>query len=492
MMQLEVAGQRHAIAAGEMTLGSAPDCTVALSGEGVQPRHAIVEATPDGTAVIRRATSEGELLVNGVRLGDDPTPVLHGDKIQIGPHELLVVDPARVGHTKFFDSSAFEKFTPAPAPTPVFVPPASGGRLVCLTDGREYQVGAGPLVLGRDAGCDVVVPGNDVSRHHARIELGEPGYVLVDASTNGTFVNGTRIEGSRVLQRADVIRVGADEFRFYADVTAPAVPAAPPPAPPDLSKPPPGAEHRLHNTMMGAPRVGSPPLPGPVTPISLAPAPIASLLVRSGTLKGKRLPIRIPVVNVGRGDFNDLVISEPSVSASHAKLQRREGIWVIADLDSTNGTFVDGERITDETPLGPGATIRFGEVATLFESTDDPTGIQPRVGTRMTEGIGTPAASAPVASSEPTPAPRRDAPHRPATARRNAAVGAAGPAGGSRRRPRLPAADLAEPRALHLRRPHRRRRCPVGERGQLPDAVRPRHLHRRGRYGGARRRRGGE
>jgi pSer/pThr/pTyr-binding forkhead associated (FHA) protein len=411
MMQLEVAGQRYAIAAGEMTVGAASDCTLPLPGEGVQPRHAILQGMPDGSAVIRRAGPDTELLVNGVRQGDEPTPVLHGDKIQIGSHELLVVDPARVGHTKFFDSSAFEKFTPAPAPTPAVVPGASGGRLVCLTDGREYQVGAGPLVLGRDASCEVVVPGNDVSRRHAQIELGAAGYVIVDTSTNGTFVNGTRIEGSRVLQRADVIRVGADEFRFYADTAPPVVPDGPPPGPPDLSKPPPGAEHRLHNTMMGPPRVGTPPLPGPVTPISFTQSPIASLLVRSGTLKGKRLPVRIPVVNIGRGDFNDLVIPEPSVSASHAKLQRREGIWIIADLGSTNGTFVDGERITDETPLGPGSTIRFGEVSTLFESTDDPTGIQPRVGTRMIEGIATPigpaAASAESPSLEPAAPPRR-------------------------------------------------------------------------------------
>jgi pSer/pThr/pTyr-binding forkhead associated (FHA) protein len=405
MMQLEVAGQRYAIAAGEVTVGTASDCTVSLQGDEVQPCHAIVEGLPDGTAVIRRAVPEAELLVNGVRSGDEPTPVLHGDKIQIGPHELLVVDPARVGHTKFFDSSAFEKFTPVPAPATPVVPGASGGRLVCLTDGREYQVGAGPLVLGRDASCDVVVPGNDVSRRHAQIELGESGYVLVDTSTNGIFVNGTRIEGSRVLQRADVIRVGADEFRFYADLTAPPIPAAPSPGPPDLTKPPPGAEHRLHNTMMGAPKVGTPPLPGPVTPISLAQSPIASLLVRSGTLKGKRLPVRIPVVNVGRGDYNDLVIPEPSVSASHAKLQRREGIWVIADLGSTNGTFVDGERITEETALGPGSTIRFGEVSTLFESTDDPTGIQPRVGTRMMEGIAAAGMSTPASDAAPTPAP---------------------------------------------------------------------------------------
>ena len=404
MMQLEVAGQRYTIAAGEMTVGAASDCAVSLPGDEVRPRHAIVEGMPDGSAVIRRAEPDAELLVNGVRQGDEPTPVLHGDKIQIGPHELLVVDPARVGQTKFFDSSAFEKFTPtAPATTPA--PGASGGRLVCLTDGREYLVGAGPLVMGRDASCEVVVTGNDVSRRHAQIELGEAGYVLVDTSTNGTFVNGTRIEGSRVLQRADVIRIGADEFRFYADAAPPVIPAAPS-GPPDLSKPPPGAEHRLHNTMMGAPKLGSPPLAGPVTPVSMTHAPIASLLVRSGTLKGKRLAIRIPVVNVGRGDFNDLVIPEPSVSASHAKLQRPEGIMVIADLGSTNGTFVDGERISDETPLGPGSTIRFGEVATLFESTDDPTGIQPRVGTRLMEGMGSSAAAsqaAPPGVAAPTP-----------------------------------------------------------------------------------------
>jgi pSer/pThr/pTyr-binding forkhead associated (FHA) protein len=89
------------------------------------------------------------------------------------------------------------------------------------------------------------------------------------------------------------------------------------------------------------------------------------------------------------------VIPEPSVSAAHAKLQRREGIWVLSDVGSTNGTYVDGERVTEETPLGPGAAIRFGEVTTLFESTDDTTGIQQRVGTRMVPGISTPAAPSP-------------------------------------------------------------------------------------------------
>jgi pSer/pThr/pTyr-binding forkhead associated (FHA) protein len=153
-----------------------------------------------------------------------------------------------------------------------------------------------------------------------------------------------------------------------------------------------------------------------VTPISIVDAPIASLLVRSGSLKGKRLTVRTPVVNIGRADYNDLVIPEPSVSSAHAKLQRREGIWVLSDLGSTNGTYVDGERVTDETPLGPGAAIRFGEVTTLFESTDDTTGIQQRVGTRMVPGVpvepaGTPTPTAPrrpirIAPPEPKGVPK--------------------------------------------------------------------------------------
>jgi len=395
MMQLEVGGLRYPIAAGEMVVGSDAECALPLSGAGVFSRHAILQGMPDGSAAIRRASPAAEIAVNGVPRGDDPTPILHGDKIQIGPHELLVVDPARAGHTKFFDSSAFEKFTPSSGSKPAAPAVATGGRLVCLTDGREYQVGAA-LVIGRDASAEVVVPGNEVSRRHAQIVATEQGFVLVDTSTNGTFVNGHRVEGSRVLRRADVIRVGADEFRFYGE---PAGSVAPPASPGPASAtvaggaepPSSGAQEKLLDTMfgMGAPPPGAP-LSGPVTPITMVEAPIASLLVRSGSLKGKRLTVRTPVVNIGRGDYNDLVIPEPSVSASHAKLQRREGIWVLNDLGSTNGTFVDGERVTEETPLGPGATIRFGEVATLFESTDDTTGIQQRVGTRIVEGLRTP------------------------------------------------------------------------------------------------------
>jgi hypothetical protein len=64
----------------------------------------------------------------------------------------------------------------------------------------------------------------------------------------------------------------------------------------------------------------------------------------------------VPVVNIGRGDYNDVVIADPSVSTMHAKLQRRDTIWILTDLGSTNGTYVEGERLSGEVPLDESAS----------------------------------------------------------------------------------------------------------------------------------------
>jgi len=423
MLHLEFGGERFAIDAAETAIGSAADNRVVLAGEGVQPRHAVVQAGKPGTAAIRPASPEAEVKVNGVKLGAEPTPLLHGDKIAIGSHELRVVDPARGGSTQLFDSGAFADLAPPKSAKPSAG--RSGGRLVCLTDGREYQVGSEPLTFGRDAGSNVVVTGSEVSRHHAEIRLEAEGYVLFDLSVNGTFVNGSRIGKTHVLARADVIRIGNDEFRFYADAASNPAPAPQPP--PEESVQPAGAGHRLSDTLHGIPVASSTPSSPP------EPSALASLLFRSGELKGRRLPIKVPVVNIGRADYNDVVISDPSVSTMHAKLQRRDAVWVLTDLASTNGTFVEGERLAGEAPLSPGTTLKFGDVSALFEPLDEtvPAGRPgntrmmprisdaPRAASREPEqpAVSRPAAVEPVAEAAPRPKPRprpiHNAPPRP-------------------------------------------------------------------------------
>ncbi len=413
MMHLEVGGRKVPVAAGETVIGSAAEAAIVLEGAGVLPRHALVTGTAQGASAIRAAEPGADLTINGVRLGTDPTPILHGDKIQIGGHEILVVDPRTGGNTQLFDSGAFADLAPPPQ-IPRSPSAASGGRLVCLTDGREYTVGAEPLVFGRDAGSDVVVEGNEVSRRHAEIRTTDEGYVLADLSVNGTYVNGQRIGQQQPLARADVIRIGSHEFRFYAD-SAPVRPSrGPRPTPTERNpvQPPTGAGHQLSDTLHGVP-VSE--LAGAATPPAPGPAPLASLLVRSGAFRGKRLPVNAPVVNIGRADYNDVVIAEPSVSTTHAKLQRREDIWVVSDLGSTNGTYVEGEPVTGETALVAGTTLRFGEVAVLFEPLEDHPAVRPAP-TQAMERVSPEEAEARERAAAPRPQrrPIRAATPRPA------------------------------------------------------------------------------
>jgi pSer/pThr/pTyr-binding forkhead associated (FHA) protein len=418
MMELEVGGQRIPIPAGELVIGTDPASGLRLSG--LAATHAVVTGAADGSAAVRRV-GESEVLLNGVRLGADPAPILHGDKLQLGAHELLVTDPRRSGSTQFVSAGDVARMVAATAKPAGAKPPtaATGGRLVCLTDGREYTIGSAPLVIGREAGCDIVVPNKDVSRRHSEIFASPQGYVLVDSSTNGTFVNGERVQAQRLLARADVIRIGDHDFRFYADripdmpslgnvpplaagaMAEPAAPAAPPAPPPPMPSPPPsGAAERLSYTMHGMP-VAPPAPPQPTARSSGATPPMATFLVRSGQLKGQRLTVRVPVVNIGRGEYNDLVIPDESVSGAHAKLQRRGGVWVLTDNDSTNGTWVDGERVTGEAMLGPGAVVRFGEVSVMFEPTDDHLGTASGSGTKVLGAMR----PAPSAAAPPPPPP---------------------------------------------------------------------------------------
>src|SRR5260370_33565378 len=88
MSLLELGSRKFTIPVGEVTLGSDAGCAIALSGPGVLARHALFQGQADGQVIIRKAAPAAEVLINGVRLGAEPTPLLHGDKVEGGEHEL--------------------------------------------------------------------------------------------------------------------------------------------------------------------------------------------------------------------------------------------------------------------------------------------------------------------------------------------------------------------------------------------------------------------
>jgi FHA domain len=73
------------------------------------------------------------------------------------------------------------------------------------------------------------------------------------------------------------------------------------------------------------------------------------------------------VIRVGRDEEMDVVIDNPSVSRHHAELRREGNGWVVADLGSSNGTFLHGKKITGAQPIVEGDEIGFGKFSLVFD-----------------------------------------------------------------------------------------------------------------------------
>ena len=117
MSYLEIDGRRHPIPVGEVTIGYDPANQIALGRDVVQSKGVTIQGLADGQVAIRKSDPEAEIMVNGVRLGPQPTPLLHGDKIEIAGRELLFVDDRRSGSTSFIQAVNPEMMRAAAKPS---------------------------------------------------------------------------------------------------------------------------------------------------------------------------------------------------------------------------------------------------------------------------------------------------------------------------------------------------------------------------------------
>src|SRR5437867_11667456 len=114
---------------------------------------------------------------------------------------------------------------------------------------------------------------------------------------------------------------------------------------------------------------------------------MARLVLLSEGLTGRTYELKVDRTTVGRVEDNSFQIPEASVSSHHAEILLRGNDVVIKDLNSTNGTFINGEKIT-ESVLKPGQTLKFGQVELRLEGKD---------------GAGAPAAAKPGAAAQAPP-----------------------------------------------------------------------------------------
>ena len=196
-------------------------------------------------------------------------------------------------------------------------PAAAWGRLTVAggpAQARSLDLMHPTLTIGRSASNDLMLPDNRVSRQHALIEQRAGDAVLTDlGSSNGTFVNGRPVRSSYPLQAGALIRLGNTELVFH----------------------PTGGSHV--------------PAPARRTPVQHGSQ------TRKLALKGNG-----EVLTIGRGLDCDIVLADRYVSRHHARISNLPMVTLVQDLGSTHGTYVNGVRISQPTPLRPGDVIRIG------------------------------------------------------------------------------------------------------------------------------------
>ncbi len=175
----------------------------------------------------------------------------------------------------------------------------------------ERELGAAPLTIGRDAANDLVLADSAVSRRHARIEpAATGGYRIIDLeSGNGVLHQGRRVDSLDLYPGCEV-EIGGSVLRFESNVAQPVL-------------------------------------------VLIAGAPQRSY------------PLFTEETVLGRAPGNSIAIPHPLVSSRHLKIVRRKEAYAVVDLQSANGTRVNGVRVTSK-DLKQGDQIQVGGYTFFF------------------------------------------------------------------------------------------------------------------------------
>jgi len=255
-----------------------------------------------------------------------------------------------------------------------------------MGSGRKafYPIDNESVIIGRDPVCNIVLAGDAVSRQHARIHRETFDWFIDDlGSSNSVFVNNTKIEGSAKIQPGDMIMIGdhylvleeMPEDRTVLDDTVHMEEARKIRFPASVFTPDPRdgvmletkIEDRTSLIKAAIEKAGQPTL-------------IPAIEVIEGRDKGAIFALTLDEVLIGRSPECHIRLTDPSVSATHARFAFRRGSYQIIDLDSSNGLFVDDLQVRVH-PLKSGDIIRLGSTKIRFEDGLETVKIMPQTAT---------------------------------------------------------------------------------------------------------------
>lgn len=209
----------------------------------------------------------------------------------------------------------------------------AGEALVRLPIDRDrVRLGSGPE-------NDIVLPVAAVAREQAVLELRRDGWFLTDASGRGTLVDGNLVEGEVPIGDGTVLGLGSEwTARFSAGTPST-----------------PGETRQASVTggdTVALRRTG-------------APRRILRIRWRSG---GRDQVLRLgeQTISIGTDEGNSVVVEDDYASAFHARIARGQEGWVLEDLDSTNGTHIQGMKVR-EAEIGSPVTVLVGETELFIE-----------------------------------------------------------------------------------------------------------------------------
>ncbi|HWW20168.1 MAG TPA: FHA domain-containing protein [Steroidobacteraceae bacterium] len=264
--------------------------------------------------------------------------------------------------------------------------------------GKETEI-KGNLSVGRSQESGLRLTEGNPSRNHARLSLTD-GVLFVEdlKSTNGTFVNGTKIESRTRLASNDKVRFDVEEYVLRVDVPAPppdadrtamrpqalvAESAKPnlPPAWADAGESP-GGGKTVFKTMEQMEEERKRARERAAKAGELGPVSVPQLTIYDGGGLPLTVQLRGSDPNncewsVGSDEGREIRIQRDGVSGLHAKIVNSEKVWKVVDQVSGNGTFVNGKRVT-VSYLKNGDRIAFGPAECVFQAPDTRTAPTPR------------------------------------------------------------------------------------------------------------------
>jgi pSer/pThr/pTyr-binding forkhead associated (FHA) protein len=101
--------------------------------------------------------------------------------------------------------------------------------------------------------------------------------------------------------------------------------------------------------------------PRPARPGRVSRGTPRTLVVTAGALKGTSLDLTEQQITLGRANDATLVLNDDYASSRHARIFPQDGQWIVEDLGSTNGTYLDRQKVTRPTPVAVGVPIRIGK-----------------------------------------------------------------------------------------------------------------------------------